>query len=126
MTSQGKFSIPVKRNNHGVLRRFDRGGCISKTLPVQPDDGNPTPAEIFRVFRETIMATIGALKLLLQESANVRAELVLLAGANQDINELFFVRQRGRIGELEQAAQEMQTLFASLSPDASTHDDDQA
>jgi hypothetical protein len=39
----------------------------------QPDDGNPTAAEIFRVFRNTTMASLQGLRLLLGECADLRA-----------------------------------------------------
>ena len=42
----------------------------------QPQDGNPTAAEIFRVFRNTIEASIEGLRLLLRECADLRTDLV--------------------------------------------------
>ena len=49
---------------------------MSNAQQDQPNDSNPTAAEIFRVFRETITASIEGLRLLLGECADLRAELV--------------------------------------------------
>ena len=46
----------------------------------QPADGDPTTAEIFRVFRNTTMASLEGLRLLLEECAELRAELVTIHG----------------------------------------------
>ena len=86
-------------------------------LPDLPDSGRPTAAEIFRVFRETTMASISGLKLLLEECADVRAELLMMVDGTHDGDGLFSARQRNRIRELKEAAQEMETLLATL-PDA--------
>ena len=79
-----------------------------------PDNGGPTAAEIFGVFRNTTMATIAALKLLLEECADLRAELVTMTDVNHGGSGLFCDRQRNRILQLEGAAQEMKALLASL------------
>jgi hypothetical protein len=49
---------------------------MSKSSHDQPHNGKATPAEILRVFRETTIATISGLQLLLDECADLRGELV--------------------------------------------------
>ena len=82
----------------------------------QPHDGNPNAAEIFRVFRETTIASIEGLRLLLGECADLRGELVavhkLRSGGDGD--GVFSVRQQNRVLELREAAKEMQALIESL------------
>ena len=82
----------------------------------QPADGDPTPAEIFRVFRNTATASLEGLRLLLEECADLRAELVTIHGLHNDDDEdgEFSARQKDRILELQQAADEMKMLLASL------------
>ena len=74
--------------------------------PDQPDDGNPTAAEIFRVFRNTTMASIQGLRLLLGECADLRADLVNLHRLHSggDGDGVFSARQLNRILELQDAA----------------------
>ena len=85
----------------------------------QPADGDPTPAEIFRVFRNTTTASLEGLRLLLEECADLRAELVTIHGLQNDDNEhgQFSTRQQDRILELQEAADEMKMLLASLPPE---------
>jgi hypothetical protein len=82
----------------------------------QTPDGNPTAAEIFRVFRNTTMASLEGLRLLLEECADLRAELVTIHGlhSSRDDHQAYFGRQRDRIVELQDAAKEMAELQASL------------
>lgn len=84
--------------------------------PDQPYDGNPTAAEIFRVFRNTTMASIEGLRLLLEECADLRAELVTVYGLHGDGDRdgVFPARQRNRILELQGAAKDMQALLVSV------------
>lgn len=92
-----------------------------------PDNGRPSAAEIFRVFRETTVASISGLKLLLDECADVRAELLMMVDGNHDGDGLFSTRQRNRILELKEAAQEMEALLASLPyAEGSSQDDGEA
>lgn len=82
----------------------------------QPHDGNPTAAEIFRVFRNTIVASISGLSLLLGECSELRADLVTVHSLHTDGggDGVFSARQRSRILELREAAKEMEALVASL------------
>jgi hypothetical protein len=82
----------------------------------QPDDGNPTAAEIFRVFRNTTMASIQGLRLLLGECADLRADLVTVHSLHSegDGDEVFSARQQNRILELQKAANDMGALLTSL------------
>ena len=86
----------------------------------QPHNGNPTPAEIFRLFRNTTLASIEALRLLLVECA----DLITVHGlqSDGDGDGVFLGRQRGRIQELQNAALEMASLLASL-PGGKPRDD---
>ena len=81
-----------------------------------PSDGDPSPAEIFRVFRNTTMASIEGLRLLLEECADLRAELVTIHSLHNggDEQASFSARQQDRILELQKAAENMETLLASL------------
>lgn len=89
---------------------------MSKSSHHQPHDGNPTPAEIFRVFRETTVASISGLKLLLDECADLRAELVTVHTLTNDGDGdgVFTARQQSRIVELNDAAQAMKALLIAL------------
>ena len=82
----------------------------------QPHNGNPTAAEIFRVFRETTMASITGLRLLLEECANLRAELITVHSlhSDDDGDGVFSARQKNRILELQEAAKDMESLLVSL------------
>lgn len=82
----------------------------------QPNVGNPTAAEIFRVFRNTTMASIEGLRLLLGECADLRADLVTVHSLHCDGNGdgVFSARQQDRILELREAAKDMQALLVSL------------
>lgn len=82
----------------------------------QPRNNNPTPAEIFRVFRDTTMASIQGLRLLLQECADLRAELIKVHDlhSSSDGDGVFSSRQQTRILELQEAAVGMETLLVSL------------
>jgi hypothetical protein len=83
-------------------------------FPEVPRDGDPTAAEIFRVFRNTTMATIVGLKTLLDECADLRAELVTIVDGNHGGSQVFSARQENYIQELRQGAQAMEALLASL------------
>lgn len=89
----------------------------------EPDrpDGDPTAAEIFRVFRNTTMASIGGLRLLLEECANLRAELITIHGMRSDGHGdgAFSARQQSRILELQNAAKDLEALIVSLPREAS-------
>ena len=80
------------------------------------NDSNPTAAEIFRVFRQTITASIEGLRLLLEECANLRAELVAVHNLHNggDGDGVFSARQQKRILELQVAAKDMQAVIASF------------
>lgn len=84
----------------------------------QPHIGNPTTAEVFRMFRETTIASISGLKLLLDECADLRAELVNAHTRTNDGNGeshgIFSARQQSRIVELRDAAQAMEALVIAL------------
>lgn len=82
----------------------------------QPNVGNPTAAEIFRVFRNTTMASIEGLRLLLGECADLRADLVTVHSLHSDGDGdgVFSARQQDRILELREAAKDMQALLVSL------------
>lgn len=79
-------------------------------------NGDPTAAEIFRVFRNTTVASIEGLRLLLGECADLRADLVTVHTLHTDSegDGVFSARQRSRILELQEAAKEMEALVASL------------
>ena len=91
---------------------------MSKSSHDHPLNGKPTPAEIFRVFRETTIASISGLKLLLDECADLRAELVAAHNRTNDGNGeahgIFSARQKSRIVELRDAAQAMEALVIEL------------
>lgn len=91
---------------------------MPKSPPNEPRNGSPTPAEIFRVFRNTTMASIEGLRLLLEECASLRAELIavhrLHSNGDGDGHGVFSDRQQNRILQLQEAAKEMQALVASL------------
>ena len=80
------------------------------------NDSNPTAAEIFRVFRQTITASIEGLRLLLGECAALRAELVAVHNLHNrgDGDGVFSARQQKRILELQEAAKDMQALMVSF------------
>lgn len=86
----------------------------------QPHDGNPTAAEIFRVFRNTTVASIEGLRLLLGECADLRADLVTVHSLHGDGagDGVFSARQQDRIVELKQAAVAMEALVDSLPREA--------
>ena len=69
------------------------------------------------MFRTTTIAAISGLKLLLQECAELRAELITIVDGNHDGDGSgsFSARQRNQIVELKRAAQAMNVLLASLS-----------
>ena len=87
----------------------------------QPPNGDPTAAEIFRVFQTTTMASLEGLRLLLQECADLRAELVTIHSLHSDGDEhgVFSARQRHRILELQEASKDMEALLVSLPKEAS-------
>lgn len=87
--------------------------------PDRPDNGNPTPAEIFQVFRTTTLASIQGLRLLLDECADLRSDLVTVHSLNSDGDGdgLFSARQQNRILELQEAAKGMDALLATLPRD---------
>lgn len=89
---------------------------MPKSSHDQPHDGNPTAAEIFRVFRSTTVASIHGLRLLLEECVGLRADLDTLHNLHSDGegDGVFSARQQKRILELQEAAKEMQALIASL------------
>ena len=91
---------------------------MSNSSRDQPHNGKPTMAEIFRMFRETTIASISGLKLLLDECADLRAELVTVHtrtnGDNADARGLFSARQQSRIVELKDAALAMEALLIAL------------
>jgi len=85
---------------------------------------HPIATAIFRLFGDTTIATITGLKLLLEESADLRAELVTIVEANHDGSGLFSARQRNHILEPKRASQDMEALLASLTPDGSASQGD--
>ena len=89
---------------------------MSQPRSEQPHNGNPTAAEIYRVFRETTMATIEGLRLLLGECADLRGELVTMHNLHSDGDGdgLFSARQQTRILELQESAKAMHALLVSL------------
>ena len=89
---------------------------MPKSPPNEPRNGSPTPAEIFRVFRNTTMASIEGLRLLLGECADLRADLVTVHSLHSDGDGdgVFSARQQDRILELREAAKDMQALLVSL------------
>ena len=84
----------------------------------QPNDGLPTAAETFRMFRETTITSISALKLLLDECADLRAELVTAHTRTNDGNgeahSISSARQQSRIAELKDVAQAIEALVIAL------------
>lgn len=99
---------------------------MSKSSGDHPHNGNPTPAEVFRVFRETTAASITGLKLLLDECADLRAELITVHTLSNDGDGdgVFSARQQSRIVELKEAAQAMEALVTALPPFVSDGEDD--
>src|SRR5262245_1452580 len=100
-----KFGISPRQSGDGSLR-ICQGERMPKSSADQPHDGNPTSAEIFRIFRETTEASISGLKLLLEECADVRADLITIHGRTETENGgdgVFSARQQNRIVELRQA-----------------------
>lgn len=99
---------------------------MSQSSQDQPD-GNPTAAEIFRVFRNTTMASIEGLRLLLGECADLRSELVTIHNLHTDGegDGVYSARQQNRILELQEAGKEMEVLLASLSNEPSDGEDQQ-
>ena len=91
----------------------------------QSHNGNPTAAEIFRVFRNTTMASIEGLRLLLGECADLRAELVTIHGLHGDGDRVFSARQQNRILELQEAAKDMQALLVALPGEAADHSNEE-
>ena len=91
---------------------------MSPSSRYPPNDGTPTTAEIFRMFRETTIASISGLKLLLDECADLRAELVTVHTRTNDgageAHGIFSARQQSRIVELKDAAQAMEALVIAL------------
>ena len=85
-------------------------------FPGQPLDGNPTAAEIFRVFRNTTVASLEGLRLLLEECALLRIELITVHGPHIDGDDhnVFSARQQDRIRELQEAAKDIEAMAASL------------
>jgi len=83
-------------------------------------EGSPTAAEIFRVFRNTTLASIEGLRLLLGECADLRADLNTVHSLhnNGESDGLFSARQQDRILELRKAATAMETLIDSLPREA--------
>jgi hypothetical protein len=67
-----------------------------------------------RVFRKTTITSISGLKLLLEECADLRAELALVVDGKHDGSGLFLARQKKRMLELKEAAHEMEAVLASL------------
>jgi len=82
----------------------------------QPFDGDPTAAEIFRVFRNTTAAGLEGLRLLLEECTLIRAELVAIHGKHGDGHDhrVFSARQHDRMLELQEAAKDIEALVATL------------
>lgn len=99
---------------------------MAKSSPDQPDNGNPTAAEIFRVFRNTTMASIEGLRLLLGECADLRGELVTVHNLHSDGDRHgeFSARQQTRISELQEAAKEMEAVLATLPRDGRDKEDE--
>ena len=95
-----------------VLAKLSQGDLLLERPLDQ--NGDPTPAEIFRVFLTTTVASIEGLKLLLGECADLRAELVTIRDEQAHKGEEFSLRQQKRILQLNEAAQELQSLLASL------------
>ena len=85
---------------------------MSQFSPDVPCNDSPTATEIFRVFRNTTMASISGLKLVLDECADLRTELLMMGDG--DGRGVFSARQRDRIRELREAAHEMEAVLASL------------
>ena len=80
----------------------------------QPHEGNPAAVEILRVFRNTTVAGIEGLTLLLGECADLRADLVTVHSLHSDGDGMFSARQQDRIIVLQKAAMAMQTLLCAL------------
>jgi hypothetical protein len=95
---------------------------MPQSLQDQPHDGNPTAAEIFRVFRNTTVASIEALRLLLEECTGLRADLVTVHGLHSDGegDGVFSARQQNRILELQKTAMEIEALLGSSPHELAT------
>lgn len=93
---------------------------MPQSTPDPPHNGSPTAAEVFRVFRNTAMASIEGLRLLLEECADLRGELVTVHSLHSDGDGdgVFSARQQNRISELQEAAKEMEAVLASLPREA--------
>lgn len=91
--------------------------------PNHPDNGNPTAADIFRVFRDATMASISGMRLLLGECVDLRTELVAVHSlhGDGDGHGQFSARQRTRIVELQEAAKHMEDVLVSLHGTSSDH-----
>ena len=100
---------------------------MRKSSPDPSDHGNPTAAEIFRVFRNTTMASIEGLKLLLDECADLRGELVTIHSLHNDGDGdgVFSARQKNRILELQEAAKDMEAVLASLPREPQRRSDEE-
>lgn len=89
---------------------------MSRCSQDGPQDGNPTAAEILRVFRNTTMGSIEGVRLLLRECADLRADLVTVSHSlKSDGDGVFSARQQDRILELQKAGLAMETLLDALS-----------
>lgn len=71
------------------------------------------------------MASIEGMRLLLEECANLRAELITIHGMHSggDGDGAFPARQQSRILELQGAARDMEALVASLPRESSDGQD---
>ena len=89
---------------------------MPQSSQAQPHDGHPAAAEILRVFRNTTVASIEGLTLLLGECADLRAELVTVHSlhSNGEGDGMFSARQQDRILKLQKAALAMETLLDAL------------
>lgn len=89
---------------------------MAHSSPDQPHEGNPAAVEILRVFRNTTVAGIEGLTLLLGECADLRADLVTVHSLHSDSDGdgMFSARQQDRILVLQKAAMAMQTLLDAL------------
>ena len=96
---------------------------MSHSSTDQPHNDNPTTAEIFRVFRNATVANISGMKLLLEECADLRSELVTIHRLHGDGDGYgtFSSRQRSRILELKEAANHMEDMLVSLYGPAADH-----
>ena len=82
----------------------------------KPPNGDPSATEIFRLFRSTTTASLEGLRLLMEECADLRAELVIIHELSSDGDDhgVFSARQKDRILELQAAANAMEALAATL------------